>query len=93
MQSFKRLLNRRSSESVDKVIFTDEKLFCREKIYNAKNDVVYSETKNDIPENLRTVKRLLKKNSVMVWTAVLQKGKLSLKFIDKGEKINSEYYK
>ena len=91
MQSFKRLLNRRGSESVDKIIFTDEKLFCTEKKYDAKNDL--SATKNDIPENLRTVKRLLKKNSVMVWTAVLQKGKLSLKFIDKGEKINSEYYK
>lgn len=93
LQRCKKLLNRHGSKSVEKIIFSDEKLFCTEQSYNAKNDVVYSATFEDIPENFRTVKRFQNKNSVMVWAAVSHNGKLPLKFIDKGVKINAEYYK
>ena len=71
----------------------DEKLFCTELCFNAKNYVAYSTTFEGIPENLRTVKRFQNKNSVMIWGEVSNNGKLPLKFIDKGVKINAEFYK
>ena len=63
-----------------------------EQSYNAKNYVCLK-TFGDILENLRTVKRFQNKNSVMVSSAISLNGKLPLKFIHKGLKINVECYK
>lgn len=46
----------------------------------------------NIPRDRLTVQRFQNVSSVMVWGAVSKKGKLPLLFIDKGVRINSEYY-
>ena len=74
-QRSKKLLNQHGRESVHRKIFSKEKLFYSEQSYNTKNDVIYSETFDDIPENLRTVKRFQNQNSV--WVAVLHYGKIA----------------
>ena len=80
------------AKSVDSRILSNKTL-CRKQSYNAKSDVVYSATFDDIPEILRTVKCFQNENSIMVWAAVSHNEKLSLKFMHKGLQINAEYYK
>jgi transposase len=86
------LLERHDDESVKKIIFSDEKVFTVEEKFNAQNDRIYALAIEDIPEQLRTVQRFQKSNSVMVWAGVGHKGKLPLKFVDPGAKINARYY-
>lgn len=89
----KALLKRHGAQSVKSIIFSDEKLFITEEKFNAQNDRIYSLAIEDIPENLRTVSTFQNKNSVMVWAAISYQGKIPLKFVDKGVKINKEYYR
>lgn len=86
------LLARHDDRDVKNIIFSDEKLFVAEQRPNFHNDVIYALSVEDIPEELRTVNRFQKPNSVMVWGAVCDKGKLPLKFVEKGVKINQKYY-
>lgn len=89
----KSLLKRHDGESVKSIVFSDEKLFITEEKFNAQNDRIYSLAIEDIPEKLRTVSTFQNKNSVMVWAAISYQGKIPLKFVDKGVKINKEYYR
>lgn len=93
IQRCKMLLKRHGKKKVEKIIFSDEKLFVMQQSHNPKNDVVYSLCIQDIPEHLRAVQRFQNTSAVMVWGAVSHKGKLPLIFIDRGVKINTEYYK
>lgn len=86
------LLERFGSGTVENIIFSDEKLFVVQQSHNAKNDIVYSLSLEDIPEQFRTVQRFQNSSSVMVWGAVSKKGKLPLVFIKKGVKIDQHYY-
>lgn len=88
----KLLLKRHGEKSVENVIFSDEKFFYMEESLNAQNDRVYGVNFEDIPEHLRTVQRFQNSNTVMVWCGVSKKGKLPLIFIEKGAKINADYY-
>jgi hypothetical protein len=47
----------------------------------------------DVPENLRTVQTFQKPGSIMVWGAVGWNGKIPLKFVEKGVKIDGRYYR
>lgn len=89
----KMLLERQNAESVEKIVFSDEKLFNTEAKFNAQNDRIYALCIEDVSEKVRTVSTFQNKNSVMVWTGICQNGKLPLKFVDKGVKIDQEYYK
>jgi transposase len=86
------LLKRRGAKSVEKIIFSDEKMWTLQESYNAQNDRIYSVSIQDIPQNVRTVQRYQNTSAVMVWGAVSHNGKLPLIFIEKGVKINSRYY-
>lgn len=77
----------------DEFVFSDEKLFVLEQSHNAQNDRLWAAKMADIPENQKYVPRFQGAPSVMVWGAVCTRGKLPLIFIDKGVKINAEYYK
>lgn len=92
VQKAKALLNRHDSESVKNIIFSDEKLFTTEVKLNPQNDRIYALRIEDIPDYKRTVQTFQNKNSVMVWAAIGWNGKIPLKFVDKGVKINKEYY-
>lgn len=88
----KALLARFDDKSVENIIFSDEKLFVVQQSHNSKNDIVYALSIDDIPENIRTVQRFQNTSSVMVWAALSKKGKFPLVFIEKGVKINANYY-
>ena len=63
LQRCNKLLNRHDSETVDRIMFFDDKLFCTEQSYNAKNDVAKS---RHSMIHLISVKCSQNKNSVMV---------------------------
>lgn len=89
----KKLLKRHAGRNLDKIIFSDEKLFVMQQAHNSKNDVVYSLSIEAIPDEFRNVHRFQNKSSVMVWAALSKKGKIPIVFIDKGIKINGKYYR
>lgn len=74
------------------IIFSDEKLFCLERPLNRQNDRVYGISISNIPMAARSIPRYQNTSAVMVFGAFSQKGKLPLKFNEKGVKINKEYY-
>lgn len=86
------LLDRYNNEKIKKIIFSDEKLFVVEQYYNAQNIRVYSGSFENIPEHLKTVQRFQNASSIMVWAGISHRGKLPLVFIDKGVKINANFY-
>lgn len=88
----KRLLKRHGQKSVEKIVFSDEKMWMLQESYNAQNDRIYSISINDVPQNVRTVQRYQNSSAIMVWGAVSHNGKLPLIFVDKGTKINAEFY-
>ena len=89
LKSSYELQNRYVRDCVDSIIFFDEKLFPHNKSNNGKIYAIHFVTFDDIPENLRTIKRLKTKISLTVKAVVSGNGKLNLKFIDKGLNINA----
>jgi inhibitor of nuclear factor kappa-B kinase subunit alpha len=89
----KALLQRYADEDVERIVFSDEKLFVMEESLNAQNDRIYAVAFEDIPEQVRTVQRFQKPGSVMVWGAVSSRGKLPLVFVESGLKVNAAYYR
>ena len=92
LERCKALLARHDSDDVQKIVFSDEKLFVVEQKYNVQNDRIYALSIEDIPENVRTVQRFQKSSSIMIWGAISHNGTIPLKFIEKGVKINAKYY-
>ncbi|CAM4936437.1 unnamed protein product [Rotaria socialis] len=88
----KTLLVQHDSDDIRKIVFSDEKLFIVEQKYNRQNDRIYSLSIEDIPENIRTVQRFQNPRSTMVWSAVSYNGKIPLKFVEQGVKINAKHY-
>ena len=76
----------------DEIIFSDEKLFLLQESFNPQNDRIWSSSIEDIPADKRSIKRFQNASSVMVWGAICKRGKLPLIFIEKGVKINQQYY-
>ncbi|XP_047138961.1 uncharacterized protein LOC124814903 [Hydra vulgaris] len=74
------------------IVFSDEKMFTLEHPLNRQNDRVYAVKLSDVPLNVRPVPRYQNASAVMVFGAISKKGKFPLKFIDRGVKINKEYY-
>jgi inhibitor of nuclear factor kappa-B kinase subunit alpha len=76
----------------DEMIFSDEKMFVLEQSHNSQNDRAWSVSIQDIPEDKQHVPRFQNAASIMVWGAISPRGKLPLIFIEKGVKINANYY-
>ena len=89
----KTLLARHATQDLDRIIFSDEKLFSVEESTNNQNVRIYAASFHDIPEELRTIQRFQYEKKVMIWCGVSKKGKLPLVFIEPGTKINAKYYK
>jgi transposase len=75
------------------ILFTDEKLFTVEEVFNHQNTRIWSPNVKSIPENLLRVNRSQKPASVMVWGGITSTGKTPLIFIEKGVKINGMVYR
>ena len=76
----KLLLKQFKNGTLQNVIFTDEKLFTVQQAHNHQNDRVLAKTFDSIPANTRKVFRTQKPASVIVWTAISEKGKSPLFF-------------
>lgn len=55
-------------------------------------ECMYAVTMDDVPIEKKIIERYQNASSVMVWGAVSSRGKLPLLYIEKGVKINQEYY-
>lgn len=89
VQRARKILRRHAGHNI---IFSDEKLFTLEATLNKQNDRVYGTSLQDVPANQLMVERYQNSSAVMVFGAISKKGKLPLLFIDRGVKINKEYY-
>ena len=89
----KGLLNRYATVGLEKVVFSDEKLFTVEEALNKQNDRILSRTVSSIPEEYRLVKRVQKPSYVMVWAGISAEGRIPLVFVPSGVKINANTYK
>lgn len=76
----------------DEIIFSDEKMFVLQDTHNQQNDRVWSVSLDNIPKDKLAVQRFQNHSSVMVWGAISERGKLPLHFVEKGVKINQDYY-
>lgn len=76
----------------DEIIFSDEKMFLLKDTHNHQNDRVYGVRLKDIPVDKLAVQQFQNTSAVMVWGAICKRGKLPLLFIERGVKINKEYY-
>lgn len=74
------------------IFFSDEKLFLLQDNHNQKNDRVYYLSLMNAPRDELAIERIQKVSGIMVWGAISKRGKLPLLFIDRGVKINKEYY-
>ena len=75
------------------MILSDEKLFCTEQSYDAKNNVVNWTIFNNMLENLWTVKCFQNKDFAMIWAAISHNGKIDSKIHGwKTLKNNAGYY-
>ena len=85
----------RFSESgeLPKLVFSDEKLFVIQQFVNKQNDRVYLPKRSAENLHLRLATRTQAPAMVMVWAAITADGRSPLVFIDRGVKINAEYYR
>jgi len=72
----------------DNWIFTDEKYFGLSERSNSKNDVIWADNPDDVP-NVATPKH---DGKVMVWGGITSKGLTKLIVFDQNEKIDSQKY-
>ena len=74
IQRCRRLLDRLKNVNSDSIVFSDQ-IFCIEEKWNSQNSRVYSLTRNDIPENLRSVQKSQHPKSIVVLAAISVLGK------------------
>lgn len=87
------LLRRFTDETVENIVFSDEKIFSIEQKLNAQNDRVYAAKLEDIPYHIRTVSQFAQSEGVMIWAAASANVKFPLVFVKKGVKIDADYYR
>ncbi|KAI6647742.1 hypothetical protein LOD99_8583 [Oopsacas minuta] len=93
LQRSRCLLSRASQSVVNKILFSDEKLFTIQEVSNPQNDRITSSSVQDIPEQLRFIPRSQKPASVMVWGGISTNSRTNLIFVPSGVKINSKTYR
>ena len=87
------LLNKlKAGTDTNEIIFSDEKLFTVESIFNRQNDRVLAKSSADIPDSTRSVFRREKPSSVMVWAAISKTWKSPIIFVPQGAKVNTNAY-
>ena len=92
LQRSRILLSRAAESVVDKILFSDEKLFTIEEVSNSQNDRIVSTSVKDIPEEVRFIPKCQKPASVMVWGGISANSRTNLIFVPSGVKINSKTY-
>ena len=75
------------------ILFSDEKLFTIEEVFNKPNVRVLAHDISAANTTGRLVQRSAHPASVMVWAGITADGKTPLVFVDQGVKINKENYR
>lgn len=88
-QRYRQLLKRHAGCNI---IFSDEKFFLLQQSHNPQNDRLYAVRTENIPKDKKCIQRFQNVSSFMVWGAISKNGTLPLIFIEKGVKMNQEYY-
>ena len=91
-----RLLDKFSEHDAGFIFFTDEKLFTLAALMNSQNDRVYASLgakKRDISARRLLRTRSTFSKSVMVSVALSKFGCANLIFIERGAKLNGQYYR
>ena len=76
------------SDELPNFVFSDEKPFVIQQFVNKQSDRFDRETLH-----IRLATRTQAPAMVMVWAAITADGRFPLVFIDRGVKINAEYYR
>lgn len=93
LERAKELLRLAESGRLPNLVFSDEKPFVIEQFVNKQNDRVYLPERSAENLHLRLATRNQAPAMVMVWAAISAEGRSPLVFIDRGVKINAEYYR
>ena len=93
LQRSRILLSRAAESVVDKILFSDEKLFTIEEVTNSQNDRILSTSVKDIPEEVRFIPKCQKPASVMVCGGISSNSRTNLIFVPSGVKINFKTYR
>lgn len=87
------LLKKLADDTQPPVLWTDEKMFTIQQVFNHQNDRVICKKLKDVPYGRRAVFRRQKPASIMVWAGVTSDGKKTpLLFVPIGVKINRWTY-
>lgn len=92
LERCKKLLQWHASNGHENILFTDEKNFTVEEVFNKQNDKVYARTSEEAKTIVPRVQRGHHPTSVMVWWGVSHKGVTSLHFCEKGVKTGAKVY-
>lgn len=87
------LLARTRSGEHKRTLFSDEKLFTVEAVYNPQNNRVLAKSPEDARNKGKVVNKASHPLQIMVWAGVCSDGKTPLVFVDPGVKIDQKYYK
>ena len=93
LQRSKALLLRFADADVEKILFTDEKIFTIEAVSNRQNDRIIAPRVSDISNEVRIVSHTQHPQSVMVWAGVSANSRTDLVFVPEGVKMNSTTYR
>ena len=88
----KELLRLAESGELPNLVFSDEKPFVIQQFVNKQNDRVYLPKRSGENFHLRLATRTQAPAMLMLWAAITADGRSPLVFIDRGVKINEEYY-
>ncbi|KAI6648091.1 hypothetical protein LOD99_11900 [Oopsacas minuta] len=86
-------LGRYAVENLEKILFSDEKIFTIQEATNVQNDRILASSPSKVDEKFRYVSRIQNPKSVMVWAGVSKMGRTPLVFVPQGVKINSINYR
>ena len=92
LERSKILLKKFRSGTAGEIVWSNEKIFTVEMAYNRRNDRIIGRSIKDIPCDQKTVHRIVKPVSVMVWAAVSKSWRFPLIFVDQSAKINAKCY-
>jgi inhibitor of nuclear factor kappa-B kinase subunit alpha len=89
----RQILKKLKQDTSSPVLWTDEKLFTVQAIYNPQNDRVYSKSKEDVGIEVLSALRCQKPAGVMVWAGITTDGrKTPLVFLEEGVKVDTGVY-
>lgn len=86
LERCKRLLLWHAANGLENILFTDEKIFTVEQVFNKQNDKVYATSSEEAKKTVPRVQRGHHPAFVMVWWGVSNKGVTTLHFCEKESK-------